>query len=101
MHLLDDTLVITPKDLTRCDYGFLRRICELRGELPDSSVEEFQGPRTRRLTRELETWLAGDYRRRYSSTFAALDLPRASNLKELRQAHKETLAEVRSLRVVA
>src|SRR5690625_1736635 len=101
VQLLDDTTVITPEDLSRCDYSFLRRIKEVHGDLPPIKAKEFQGRRLSQLTHEHERWVQGDYRRRYSATFSQLDVGEMSSLADLHRAHLETLSELRSLRVIS
>ncbi|HLR57314.1 MAG TPA: TM0106 family RecB-like putative nuclease [Beutenbergiaceae bacterium] len=101
MRLLDDHVVLTPNDLSQCEFALVREIAELRGLLPATPEREFMAERVAALTAAQRERVSKEYRRRYSRMFVHLDPPRGESVAELRAHHDRTLDELRSLRAVA
>ena len=101
MRLLDDHVVLTPNDLSQCEFALVREIAELRGLLPATPEREFMAERVAALTSAQRERVSTEYRRRYSRMFVHLDPPRGESVAELRAHHERTLDELRSLRAVA
>jgi len=101
VRLLDDHVVLTPNDLSQCEFAFVREIAELRGILPATPEREFMADRVAALTSAQRERVSKEYRRRYSRMFVQLDPLRGESVTELRTHHDRTLDELRSLRAVA
>ena len=52
MRLLDDHVVLTPNDLSQCEFALVREIAELRGLLPATPEREFMAERVAALKLE-------------------------------------------------
>lgn len=101
MRLLDDHVVLTPEDLTQCEYSLLRRISESRGMVEPVHHSGFLAERTRTLAHAQAMDVAREYQRKYSRQFIRLDPPAGGGSSSLRTRHEETVNELRSLRAVA
>lgn len=120
MRLLDDSIVLSPSDLHECEFALVRRVAELRHLAPIVEDSVFMADRVVELTGAHEERVRNEYQRTYSRMFVDLAPggahapPRASrgesragrapvsgSLAELRDRHRATVEQLRSLRAVS
>src|SRR5699024_11372513 len=64
--------LLTPNDLSQCEFALVREIAELRGLLPATPEREFMAERVAALTAAQRERVSKEYRRRYSRMFVHL-----------------------------
>src|SRR5699024_11474692 len=72
--------LLTPNDLSQCEFALVREIAELRGLLPATPEREFMAERVAALTAAQRERVSKEYRRRYSRMFVHLEDRKSTRL---------------------